>query len=305
MQYRYLSSWANNTEFGRALTRSTGWLHAVPRVGSFFPGITTPMPDPKNYSFQEICFARAEELWKEKSSITVMWSGGVDSTLVALVLAVTKPIGCDLFVTANAQSLSDGKDALRSIEILGGTIKPFVKGEGYPVTGYHADSMLIGEFYDHKSIGEDIWTIGLTEAFQRYTGWNKSLCEEAIETLKPLIDLMPLEKTAANVCWWIDFSTFWDRDEYDAGYRLGLGIPGRDYTSFFSSELFQSWAIKDAREKAKHGYKGEYIQLIDRFTGCSLQFKKNTLLESLVVDHRIMSDKLLAIKEDYSIVMRP
>ena len=301
MKIRYARSWAKHDPLGSALVASTGWQFAVPRVGNLFPGITTPIPKGELGDFREICLARAVELWSCHKVITVLWSGGVDSTLVAVLLAATRPSDGSLYVTLNSQSAVDGAGMLSAFKKLGIQSVTMDSKKGFFVTGYHADSILIGELYDTPTVQDKIWSMSIGQVIAEKMNISVRLAEEMIERLEPLISLMPLERTTANIAWWIDFSSFWDFDEYSAGYLLGVGTPGRDYTSFFSHDAFQVWAIQDTRLKTQGGYKALYRKIIEEISGVAPQTPKNSI--GVALKSQLSNPNLLAIREDYSLVI--
>ena len=312
-QLRYNRRWVRETLLGRSLRAVTLWDHAVPRVGGLFPGITTPMPQAKPHDFESICLARAEALWSQYSELLVLWSGGTDSTMVAALLAHTKPAGKTLFVSHTPAALENGQEALTALIGKGVVAVPFspsvveevtLRG-GMSITGYHADGILLGDFYDQD--GEAIMGLSIHEMVALRTGMTPSLAMFHLQQLKPLIDLMPLEKNALNIAWWMDFATFWDRDEYDLHYRLGIGKPGEAYTSFFSAVEFQEWAIRDVTQKI--GMNGQphkklYLSLIDKYLGGITPLKKNYLENEIDQGNDgLFHPNLLQIREDYSLLI--
>lgn len=323
MSYRYSSAWSRRSALGRALINAGCWRNAVPRVGNLFPGITTPMPEPANVSFEEACDVSAVEILKKFDDVVVLWSGGIDSTLVACKLLQHKQPHHTIYITTNEQSLEVGSEYLPALLVEGAVQTDFdlvnllalAERGARIVSGYHADSILVGEFYDNHSIGELIWDISPVDMLRLNA---KSMgvldgvshvqemrfAERTLEQLEPLLEHMPVERTAANIGWWLDFSTYWEHDEYELHFRLGLGVPGEGYISFFNTTMFQQWAQQDTRVKVgqngKH-HKYQYTEQIAKVLGEGLAPPKKAIMGDIgwyrpeLVDHR-----LLLIREDYS-----
>lgn len=311
--YRYNRRWTRETALGRSLIAVTQWEHAVPRVGGLYQGISTPIPEAKPHDFESICLARAEALWAAHSELLVLWSGGTDSTLVAALLAHTKPADKTLFISHTPASLENGQEAMTALINKGAVAVPFsvdlteevLLHGGMSITGYHADGLLLGDFYDQN--GEDIMGLTIQGMVALRTGMSENLALFHLQQLKPLIDLMPLEKTALNIAWWLDFATFWDRDEYDLHYRLGIGKPGEAYTSFFSAVEFQEWAIRDVAQKIGmngQAHKQLYLALIEKYLGSITPLKKNYLEQEIDQgQNSLFHPNLLQIREDYSLLI--
>lgn len=303
--YRYSRQWARTSPLGIALIQATGWQHAVPRVGRLYPFMSTPMPEAREHDFHQLCEQRAIQLWAEHDELIVAWSGGLDSTLVAALLQRHRPAGKTLWVSYSATAQSYAPDYLAELIRRGArhiTLSDARRRNLFWVTGYHADSILIGEYYD--ALGENLWDMRVEEAVAAYSGITVKTALRTLSVLEPLLEHMPVDRTAANVAWWLDFATFWDRDEYDAHYRLGFGLPGVNYTSFFSTKEWQEWSQQDARVKCGPGkYKQMYRDLLEELLGVSSPLHKNTLSKEDAVESSLFSPNLLAIRNDYSLII--
>lgn len=303
--YRYSRQWAQTNPLGIALVQATRWQHAVPRVGRLYPHLSTPMPRPRAHDFRQLCEQRAGQLWAAHDELLVAWSGGLDSTLVAALLQRYQPAGKTLWLSYSDTTQADAPEYLAELVQRGARLLSLAEARQqnlFWVTGYHADSILIGEYYD--ALGEDLWSLSLDQAVARYAGLSLKEASRALNHLEPLLQQMPVERTVTNVAWWLDFATFWDRDEYDAHYRLGLGLPGEGYTSFFATQEWQEWSQQDTRVKCGPGqYKQLYRDLLEEVLGVSFSLSKNTLGLEDGLQSQLFSPNLLAIREDYSLII--
>lgn len=314
MEYRYSKAWADRG-LGRSIIKVFGWQHSAPRVGGLFPGITDPIPAPASPTFSQCledatarALARAEEF-------VVLWSGGVDSTLVALCLASRKSPTQKVYITCSDQSMADSaqatKDALARAGCLHAPMSltwlhQAVARGAVVVNGSHADSITLGEFADAADIHDQIWDMSMVQLVQAHMGLTRPEAEAHLEVIQPLFDLMPLEQTTLNKAFWTDFTCCWSRDEYDFTYRFDLGPPGETHFSFFSTSMFQQWAVMDAREKLRRGDSKWMIrEACIRIAGHSLRFKKNLMDPAINAPgyQTLYSDRLLAIRSDYRLVL--
>jgi hypothetical protein len=315
VNYRYLRDWSERG-FGKALVSTIGWKHAVPRIGNFFPGITIPIPNSKGI-IPDISFCieeQAQRISDLDRPLVVLWSGGVDSTLVLTALSKAKR-SQPLFYTVSKQSIECASpELMNSIVKLDATPIEFnfqkideLKAKGYLfITGTHADSITLGEIADSNLLHDKIWDMSISDLIKVNNPDNlpQKNMELYWETLTPLFDLMPFEKTASNLAWWLDFTSCWNRDDYDMSFRLNLnGGPEVDYINFFGSESFQLWAMQDTRDKAlNRDAKGRLRKWVNDSLGCNVVYVKNIMEPSLNVSNyndTIGSSLLVAIDKNY------
>lgn len=318
MSYRYSKAWRKNTPLGMAITNSIGWMHAVPRVGNLYPGRTTPLPkDMYPVSLQDACDNTAKQLILKYQTIYVLWSGGIDSTLVVAQLIKHRSADTKIIVSLNNQTVEDCDDDLIDTfseygvefeQLSSDRMREIVDNGGMVVSGYHADSILVGEFVDNKRLEDVIFDITPVEMFCMHLDIETPTAEYYLRELEPLLALMPFERTAANIAWWLDFTCCWDRDEYDLMYRFNLKPAGIGYYNFFSSDDFQRWSMRDTREKAgrtRSTHKYQYRDIIKSVFGRDFKFDKNLMNHETYVDHQkinIFDEKLVAIDLDYSVI---
>lgn len=275
MTYRYHNRWVKTSTFGLALSDVTANAIVIPRIAGIYPYIHTPIAPKSDISFHQACLNRAKWILANYDDIHIMFSGGVDSTLVAAYLCSMKTTQ-KITLTRSDQSDIDAdpkliewvKQYAEFEDISVESLQSVTERGGMVITGTHADSILVGEFLDDMGDPEiytDIWDMTPQEMIAKYTGNTTHWADVQLNKLKPLTDKMPVSMTAANLAWWIDFSCLWDRDELEFMVHLHMQPPGKGYISFFNTPEFEGWSQKDASEKAGVGidhYKYQYKELI-------------------------------------------
>src|SRR5690606_41495221 len=92
MRYRYASGWVRSNPLARSLAMLCPWRRLTCRVGGFWPGLSDPVPEgPVGGDFCAIARAEAHSFWQRYDELAVMWSGGIDSSLLACLLAEARP----------------------------------------------------------------------------------------------------------------------------------------------------------------------------------------------------------------------
>jgi asparagine synthetase B (glutamine-hydrolysing) len=60
-----------------------------------------------NKTYDEVCYSSASEYWKYHDDITVLWSGGLDSTCVAIAFLQTQTVGKRLSFVGSVESIEE------------------------------------------------------------------------------------------------------------------------------------------------------------------------------------------------------
>lgn len=320
MNYRYHSRWRTGDHFRMALTQVTMNEFAIPRAGKLYSGISTPIAPASSISLKHACFNRATEILAKYDEIYVMFSGGVDSTLVAAYLcSMMQPHhkitlsgsyqvdqDCDPKVVEWLKQYSTFEelsiDAMKAVTARGGMV----------VTGMHADSILIGELLDDThdpAIYTDVWDMTPVELIAKFTGQSELWSEVQLKKIQPLTDLMPVKMNAPNLAWWLDFSCLWDRDEMEFPIKLGLDAPGKGFISYFNTPDFEGWSQQDTSQKAGVGidlYKYQYKELIADIIGFEPIWPVKTRFEALdeQKEARNILPNILLINENWETVWK-
>lgn len=314
MTYRHHYRWNTASSFNIALAAITKNDIVIPRAGKLHPGICTPIAPPSNISFHQACLNRANWILSNYNDIHIMFSGGVDSTLVALYLCSLKTTQK---ITLTWSSQADGDTDSRVIEwikqyaefedISVDALKAVEERGGIVVTGVHADSILIGELLDDMhdpQIYTDVWDMTPQELIAKYTGQSTLWADVQLKKIAPLTDLMPVKMNAPNLAWWLDFSCLWDRDEMEFAIKFGLKPPGKGYIAFFNTPEFEGWSQQDASQKAGVGidrYKYQYKELIMDIIKFEPIWPGKSRFESLKYD---IHANVNSVSENWEIVLK-
>lgn len=314
MTYRYHYRWNAASSFNIALAAVTKNEIVIPRAGKLYPGICTPIAPPSDISFHQACLNRANWILSNYNDIHIMFSGGVDSTLVALYLCSLKTTQK---ITLTSSPQADGDTDSRVIEwikqyaefedISVDALKAVEERGGIVVTGVHADSILIGELLDDMhdpQIYTDVWDMTPQELIAKYTGQSTLWADVQMKKITPLTDLMPVPMTAPNLAWWLDFTCLWDRDEMEFAVKFGLKPPGKGYIAFFNTPDFEGWSQQDASQKAGVGidrYKYQYKELIVDILKFEPIWPGKTRFESLKHD---VHSNINSVSENWEIVWK-
>ena len=214
------------------------------------------VPNGWNKSFEQCAIERAEYLWNLGKPITVLYSGGVDSSVVWIALLETKPnhldltahysyhsieefpelhektikdppLSSDQFINGSA-TLFENHDILKVTGMCGDQI--FLAGDysgtagaGHPRAKYHCDEYIL------KQPWENI--LGLDKYKYKKLELAEFLFEQVADHIETIFDLY----------WWFDFSLHWNHVDIQCIYTK---TPATKSTqAFFNSVDFQCWAI--------------------------------------------------------------
>lgn len=317
MNYRYLRAWRDSGPVARAITRLCPWSRPTCRVGGFWPGIYEPIPEGEaGGDLAALCRAEAAALWAKYDKLAVLWSGGVDSSLLACLLAESRPSNATLVLIAEAATLANDAYDLRDWLLAQGCTTQILSSQalrdvtargGMVVTGYHADTLLSGDIVRYNDLYESIWGMTEQELFERITGLPASVVMGLLADLEPLLAMMPLPRTAANVAWWLDFNCAWASDDMTLKYSFDLAPPGQGYVNFFGAPSLQLWSMQGADNKIgpdKASHKHLYLDLIAGIVGFAPSIPHSTEPGAFFGESMDMG-RVLAIREDWSVVESP
>lgn len=325
MKALYSKVWAKTDPVGRAITLMFGWPRANVRVPGFWNGAYTPIPKGRRggdaEDFRVLCEARASELWGSYQEVAVLCSGGADSTLVACSMLRARPAGYKLIITADKATLEHPEyDIMRyfseqGCEFMESTeenVKALTARGGMMLTGYHGDTILCGDIIRYLDAYETIWDMTEVEVLTAYgvtQGLHEDTCAQMLVDLEPLLALNPLERTAANSAWWVDFVSTWDQDETSPMIMFNTGPAGKGFINFYNTEGFQLWSIQPVENKVGKTaltHKRVYKDIIASIVGFEPAIPVGT--------HNNDDDELflgldvnraLAVMEDGSVILAP
>ncbi|SUE95813.1 Uncharacterised protein [Ectopseudomonas mendocina] len=246
-----------------------------------------------------------------------MWSGGMDSSLLACLLLEAKPAHGKLLISSEPITLSwNDHDILKwlvgagceKLEATSASLRDVVDRGGMVVAGYHADTLLCGDIMRYYNLYSDIWSMSVEDMMVRVASdIHEASVQSFMSDLQPLIDLMPLPKTAANVAYWLDFTCAWDSDEMTLKFAFDLEPPGVGYVNFFGARDFQLWSLQDVEAKVgknKETHKRVYYELLSEIVGFQPTIPLNTEPGELYGTSMDMG-RVLAITEDWKVIESP
>lgn len=260
------SRWASGNPFGYSLSWVMGTNRVCPRVGgipSSMKGSPIPAPD-RASNLVDLVQRRADEF--RGKPVAVLWSGGVDSTLVCALLA-----GKNLHVICQEDTQRKSGSFTAWLQAHGvrfhrqdRTAIEFLSRHMPVLTGTHADSILLGELVDIGDFYDEVWTSSLAELVALNRQSSVEQAQSHLDVIQPLLDLCPIENpTTADLAWWLDFSCLWERDLWWMSYSAGL--KRGKILNFFNTEYFQAWAQRPVSEKVgreKSNHKYLYLDMI-------------------------------------------
>ena len=226
-------------------------------------------------SFDQICDERARSLLDHalasNRKIAVMYSGGVDSTLILCAfLKVAKPEELkQIIVLLSEKSVLENPNFYRDYVIKHFQCESSYKFPAYMgndkilfVTGENADQLFGSQvagnfamFTSHEGLLAPLSEMEnkLIEFFELTSPiWQKNCkyVEPTYRLLKKLIDCAPIKiDTVYKFLWWINFTMKWQsvyvRIMPYAWNRSGIKIE-ENYTTFYSPADFQLWSMHNS-----------------------------------------------------------
>jgi hypothetical protein len=261
-------------------------------------GFDMPIGDkfrPQPYTFEDICNMRAIELMdqakRQDRKLVVMYSGGIDSTLVLVSLfkmCSEQDIKDRLVVIMSGTSIDENKNFYRNHIIkkvdviqhantftyqIGNPNSILISGEGNDQLFGSLVSLEYGITYGEKSLYE---RLDPSRIIAYYEGKTKSrlLAEQMYNLLQPVIAKAPMDiNTPYLYFWWLNMTLKWQsvfvrsssyaRPEHHATVKYG-----DNYQMFFDNHDFQLWVMNNP-DKLIYGewrtYKQECKEIIYQY----------------------------------------
>lgn len=271
----------------------TGTINIPFNVKSLFP---LPQFRPMKKTYEEICNERAQELLGRAQDlgvkIYVMYSGGIDSTLllISLLKNASSEQKKDIIVLMTEDSISENpnfySDHIRGkLHADSSTMFPYILGSKHLfVAGEHNDQV-----FGSDLVGKLIIKFGSSVINQPY---NRDMFfkyfDEKIENAGMTnfyLDLFERLKAAAPIdiatnfdyLWWINFSCKWQSVfmrmlTYTAPRNtqaMDIDYIKNNYFHFYGTEDFQLWSMNNPDKKIKdkwNTYKWVCKDIIYKFT---------------------------------------
>jgi hypothetical protein len=222
----------------------------------------------------------ANDLINEGKKIFIMWSGGIDSTLMVIAFLLNNVPNDQVIIVCNNDSIRENfkfysehirkKFSLMSTELLIQQAKNQIMN-GIILQADHADlifSSSLGKIME-SLFGEKYLNLKLTKENlfpflekQKYDEQSKHCFYELVlETSKK----SPIEiKTIRGFAWWYSFNFRWQHNREKFKARIN---PNNDYRTFFSHKEIQKWSVKNLMNRIDLDDKTEFRKIIKDFTG--------------------------------------
>lgn len=211
-----------------------------------------------NKSFAELADERALQLKQLPGTVFVMWSGGIDSTVVLTSILRTWAPGdlSKLVVLCNNDSIKENPNFFKMIASKGVTIKSssanfeqYLK-YGYIVTGELGDqtfgSDIVGACvreYGDSAINMP-WQELAPKIFDKFSSDHGPA---AFENYKHIVTEAPFELvTTQDFFWWLNFTQKWQHVKYRSLCVANWKNPKETFKNlfhFFDTVDFQVWSI--------------------------------------------------------------
>lgn len=275
-----------------------------------------------NYSgktFEELCLERAESYKQDPRTKYIMWSGGIDSSLV--IISFLKTYSPQDLQNVN---LIASTDSINEFPEFWNDLAHIFKGRIYSshqhVENYLKKGIVItGEFGDQVLGSDVINTIknryGEEAIFMPYEIVMPSLYfdlfgpNKMMEKYEPTISysLYPI-KTAFDWCWWFNFTNKWNMVKFRLLQKAGWEDAKTNYKNmshFFDTIDFQVWSMHNPQwkvGKTHNSYKFLPKNIIVDYTGY-VDYHNKPKIGSL---YRVWSVKGLnfAIDTDYNFLTK-
>jgi hypothetical protein len=290
-----------------------------------------PMPKLREFTktYEEICNERAKELLKKSDDlevpIKVMYSGGIDSTLIVISFLknASEEQKKKITVLLSEDSILENprfyeEHILGKLNIEPSLNFPFLLGkkDQILVLGEHNDQVfgsdIIGVFirrYSEETIFKDYNREMIVDFFNKLNG-KVELNNFCFDLLDELCKKAPVKiKTVFDFFWWINFACKWQCVYFRS--IMYVDTANRDlinkeyidnyYYTFYGTEDFQLWSMANMDKKIKDtwkSYKFPAKEIIFAFNKDEDYFQNKTKVGSLP---RVVAEysPLLYIDENY------
>lgn len=278
-----------------------------------------PKIDSNSNSFVDACLQIVENIKKENNKVYIMWSGGIDSTMILVLFLMSNLDKDQLIVVCNSDSISEyywfwktfvkDKCKLMSTEKLMQYSKYHVL-DGIVITGEPNDAFFGGSIsnrlLDYFDIGflhqpctrENILK---TTRFMRISNKSSNCFYDLMMATKQNSP-RPIE-SVFDFYWWYGYNFMWMHNIEKLRARMH---PDTDHRLFFAEDILQKWSLKNLTPiKYKLSYKDDYqLGIIYDYTGDKEYFKNKIKFESMSKIFQTYS-ALIRTQEKKSIYTNP
>jgi hypothetical protein len=243
--------------------------------------------------FETVCLERATSLWEKYNDITVFWSGGLDSTCLALALMETKPVDSKFKMVGTQDSVDEYETFYNNfksyITIVDNLFDPYylTTHDTTVITGEAGDQIFCGAIADEFENKDKAWHSVIDQTLvgrlrnpklKIQPEWNDREREFVLRSLHRIVASCPIHiERYADFLWWLTFTTKMNYVTHKfptliADHNLNMSKQTRldTFIPFYLSDDFQRWSIKNQDVKLPGGpetYKQPIKDFIIRFFG--------------------------------------
>jgi len=248
-------------------------------------------------SFKDICFKRIQSIVKNKGDrkITLLWSGGLDSTLLFYLLLSTN-VEFDMVMTEMSEvehfDLYHDIDNYTHITKIVLTSEEFMshvskydKEKDLVITGDNGDQTFMSNL--PMKYFKDVMHLPYRIVIP------KDVYESVSEHTDKVI-YNKVNATVANWCWALDFVYRWDVVNSLLSYELGFTLDNTPLVSFFHTDDFANYSVTNQVKNSKYDMysdKCDMRKLIIRLCPKDENYVKNKT--------KVGSQKMFYFPKDY------
>lgn len=212
-------------------------------------------------SYEEVCNITAKNFLDTGKKLRVMWSGGIDSTLI-LVSLFKLGITDQLEIALNIDSISENQEfyynhILGKFKIIPSTdIKSLFSKDHILIGGEYNDQLLgsnllplFSKYYDTDELFKKLSRDKIYKIFSSKLE-NKKIVDRWIDIYLKTIQGSPVPiETNLDFHWWINFCCKWQGLYFRLASYTDLKTDLDNYHHFFQNDLFQQWALINHNQK--------------------------------------------------------
>jgi len=248
-------------------------------------------------TFKTLCFKRIQDIVKNrgKKKITLLWSGGLDSTLLFYLLVSTN-VEFDVVMTEMSEvehyKLYHAMDSYEHITKIVLTSEEFMihvskydKEKDLVITGDNGDQTFMSNL--PMRYFKDVM----------HLPYRIVIPKEIYESVSEHTDKVLYNKvnaTVANWCWALDFVYRWDVVNSLLSYELGFTLDDTPLVSFFHTDDFANYSVSNQVNNSKYDMftdKKDMRKLIVKLSYSEKQYVENKT--------KVGSQKMFYFPKDY------
>lgn len=245
---------------------------AVPSIVKNYiaPEQQIPVGKPAQWNYLDICLSRAQELLDTGKHVTVLWSGGVDSTLALFSLMRQAQNLDQISIQCTFESIIEsGKLFDTHIKDSGIRIK-FDQTRDNRNLAYSYDHEDPTQLYITGGCGDQLFgkPVSLQAAGNAEDPWHTGFSQHYLDIIEPSLKLSerPIN-TVRDLRWWVFFNHTWTTAMNDDLVSKPAHVCERIH-AFYATPEFQRWAIHtpsyyEDQDKYRWPAKQALSQLVD------------------------------------------